>query len=121
MTKEPQPKSNEAYKTISEVGKALQLTTSTLRFWEKEFKQIKPHIINKRRYYSQKNIRVIEKIKDLVYEKGYTLTGAKKHFDNLKVIDDNADTTNLELKNKIKKILALLNSAKEELEDNIST
>ena len=53
-------KTNNAYRSISEVAELLNLKNSksgklktyTLRFWEKEFKQIKPKLINKRRYYS---------------------------------------------------------------------
>ena len=62
-------KDNEAYKTIGEVVKILDLnsknknqTTHTIRFWEKEFKQIKPKILNgNRRYYDIKNIEIIKK------------------------------------------------------------
>ena len=63
-------KSNESYKTIGEVVKILGLKskkgqtvpTHTIRFWEKEFKQIKPKILNgNRRYYDKKNIEIIKK------------------------------------------------------------
>lgn len=111
-----QIKSHEAYKTISEVAKLLELTTSTIRFWEKEFKQIKPYIINKRRHYSQSNISIIAKIKELLYKEGYTLNGAKKYFQSYKTITTNTQTTNL--KDKIKKIINLLSTAKEELKKN---
>ncbi len=56
-------KSDTAYKTIGEVAKILNLTNSktgtlsthTIRFWEKEFKQLKPKVLNgNRRYYDQK-------------------------------------------------------------------
>jgi DNA-binding transcriptional MerR regulator len=117
MTKEPQIKSNEAYKTISEVGKLLKLNTSTLRFWEKEFKQIKPRMINKRRYYSQENIHTIKMIKDLVYEKGYTLSGAKKYFENSTANID-TETSALTLKNKLKQLIEQLRAAKEKLKNN---
>ena len=119
MNEEPKTKLNEAYRTISEVGKMLKLTTSTLRFWEKEFKQIRPHIINKRRYYSIKNIEIIETIKNLVYEKGYTLNGAKKYFENSKITTTNTKTTYTTLKNKIEQLIKLLQDAKTELKNNI--
>ena len=60
-------KNFEAYKTIGEVAKILdiasnekkKITTHTIRFWEKEFKQIKPKIMNgNRRYYDNKNIEI---------------------------------------------------------------
>ena len=80
-------KSDKAYKTISEVAKILnlkskkkyELSTSTLRFWEKEFKQIKPKILRgNRRYYDKKNIDLLLKIKFLLKDQGMTIKGAKK-------------------------------------------
>ena len=64
-------KNYDSYKTIGEVSKILGLTskkkipipTHTIRFWEKEFKQIKPKILNgKRRYYDVKNIEILKKV-----------------------------------------------------------
>ena len=80
-------KDENAYKSISEVAKMLnlvdvktgKLTTHTLRFWEKEFKQIKPKIFSgKRRYYDSETIEIIKKIKFLLKDKGMTINGAKK-------------------------------------------
>ena len=64
-------KSNKAYKSIGEVAKILNLinekkgtlNTHTIRFWEKEFKQIKPYILNgNRRYYCNDTIEVLKKV-----------------------------------------------------------
>ena len=75
-----------AYKTIGEVAKIVglinkkngTLSTHTIRFWQKEFKQIKPLILSgKRRYYSNKEIRKIKLIKYLLKEKGMTIKGVK--------------------------------------------
>ena len=75
------------YKTIGEVAKILQLinkkngslSTHTIRFWEKEFKQIKPKIFSgKRRYYDESDINLLKKIKYLLKDKGMTLSGVKK-------------------------------------------
>ena len=74
-------KSSEAYKTIGEVAKILEssskntksITTHTIRFWEKEFKQIKPHIFSgNRRYYDDKSIEILKKIHFLLKDKGMT-------------------------------------------------
>ena len=78
-------KSENAYKTIGEVVKILDLKskkntsnpTHTIRFWEKEFKQIKPKKINNRRYYSQKQVEIIKKIQFLLKTKGMTISGVK--------------------------------------------
>ena len=68
-------KSDNAYKTIGEVAKILGLTdnkkgtlsTHTIRFWEKEFKQIKPKILNgNRRYFDNETIDLLKKIKFLL-------------------------------------------------------
>ncbi|MDC1033363.1 MerR family transcriptional regulator [Candidatus Pelagibacter sp.] len=80
-------KSDQAYKTIGEVVKILNLRnksgknnpTHTIRFWEKEFKQIKPTILNgNRRYYDKKNIDLLKKIKFLLKDQGMTINGVKK-------------------------------------------
>ena len=78
---------NSKYKTIGEVAKILNLvnkrsgslSTYTLRFWEKEFKQIKPKIFSgNRRYYDENSINILRKIKYLLKDKGMTLNGVKK-------------------------------------------
>ena len=95
-------KSNEAYKTIGEVTKELglidkrtgTLQTHTLRYWETQFKQIKPLIrAGKRRYYSRKNFQIIKLIKFLLKEKGLTINGAKKILENPEIhsLDDNVN------------------------------
>ena len=80
-------KTDDAYKTIGEVSKLLNLKsknnksnpTHTIRFWEKEFKQIKPKILSgNRRYYDQKNIDLLKKIKFLLKDQGMTINGVKK-------------------------------------------
>ena len=48
-----------------------------LRYWEKEFKQIKPKKINNRRYYSNKQVEIIKMIKFLLKNKGMTIAGVK--------------------------------------------
>ena len=80
-------KDNSKYKTIGEVAKILNLinkkkgslSTHTIRFWEKEFKQIKPKIFTgNRRYYDENSINILKKIKYLLKDKGMTLNGVKK-------------------------------------------
>lgn len=110
-------KSEEAYKTIGEVTKELKLIdkkkghlqTHTLRYWETQFKQIKPIIkAGKRRYYSDKNFQLIKLIKFLLKDKGLTINGVKKILNNSRTrsLDDNIDlglyTTDLKNTKKIK-------------------
>ena len=80
-------KKDTAYKTIGEVARELnlidkgtgKLQTHTIRYWETQFKQIKPIIMTgNRRYYSNKNIKILYYIKSLLKEKGLTINGVKK-------------------------------------------
>ena len=80
-------KSDSAYKTISEVAKILnlksnkkgELPTHIIRFWETQFKQIKPKILNSnRRYYDEDCINLLKKVKFLLKEQGMTINGVKK-------------------------------------------
>ena len=60
-----------------------------LRYWEKEFKEIKPIILNKRRYYSEKQINIIKLIKFLLKDKGMTINGVKNILkSNINSLDD---------------------------------
>tara|TARA_B100002019_G_scaffold285055_1_gene293553 strand:+ start:174 stop:554 length:381 start_codon:yes stop_codon:yes gene_type:complete len=71
--------------TISELSKKLNLINPknkkplnhVLRYWESEFKLIKPKIINKRRYYTNKQIEYIKLIKYLLKDQGMTIKGVK--------------------------------------------
>ena len=96
-------KSENAYKTIGEVTKKLglidqktgRLQTHTIRYWETQFKQIKPVIrAGKRRYYSIKVFKIIKYIKFLLKEKGLTINGAKKIL-NIAKIDSLDDDRNI--------------------------
>ena len=93
-------KSEEAYKTIGEVTKELKLVdkktgllqTHTIRYWETQFRQIKPRIgAGNRRYYSAKDFKIIKYIKFLLKERGLTINGVKKILNNPEAhsIDDN--------------------------------
>ena len=124
-------KKPEAYKTIGEVAEIVglvdkkrgTLSTHTIRFWEKEFSQINPKILSgKRRYYSNKEIRIIKLIKYLLKEKGMTIKGVKAVLNNPKslTLDDttkygviNHSLSKDKIKNKIKKISKIIGELKE--------
>ncbi len=91
-------KSKDTYKTISQVVKILNMNnqkktknqTHTVRYWEKQFKQIKPIKINNRRYYDKKNIDILLKIQYLLKNQGMTINGVKKFLNNNYFdVDDN--------------------------------
>jgi len=80
-------KKDDAYKTIGEVAKILKLKlnkkgilpTHIIRFWETQFKQIKPKILNSnRRYYDENSINLLKKVKFLLKDQGMTINGVKK-------------------------------------------
>ena len=118
-------KSEGAYKTIGEVAKILKLQvnkngtlpTHIIRFWETQFKQIKPKILNtNRRYYDEKTINLLKKVKFLLKEQGMTINGVKKILNNevsLK-LDEIADKSIKaeNLKNKLVKISKIIKELK---------
>ena len=119
-------KTFDAYKTIGEVAEILNLvnskngslSTHTLRYWEKEFKQIKPKILaGNRRYYDSKSIEIIKKIKFLLKDKGMTIQGANKYLNNensfkLDHYDNRIINSKKILKSKLKKISKLAKELK---------
>ena len=125
-------KSPDAYKTIGEITRELglinkkngNLQTHTLRYWETQFKQIKPKIMaGNRRYYSKKDFEIIKLVKFLLKERGLTINGVKKILDNpsTQPLDDNVNlsvykpdlkTTKI-IKDKIKKISQIAKDLKD--------
>ena len=118
-------KADQAYKTIGEVAKILNLKvnkkgalpTHIIRFWETQFKQIKPKILNSnRRYYDEKNIDLLRKIKYLLKDQGMTINGVKKVLDNQDTLklDEMADKSIKaeNLKKKLTKISDILKTLK---------
>ena len=72
-------KSENALRTISEVGKALDLKAHVLRFWEGKFNEIQPvKRANGRRYYRPEDVALIAGIKHLLHEQGMTIKGVQK-------------------------------------------
>ena len=120
-------KNDDAYKSIGEVAKDLnlvnpktgKLNTHTIRFWEKEFKQIRPKIFSgKRRYYDKKSIDTLKKIRFLLKEKGFTIRGVKKFLINERSFNldessnNSINTSKNNLKSKLKKISDLVKEIK---------
>ena len=118
-------KNKDAYKTISEVAELLNMinpntgkfSTHTLRFWEKEFKQINPKILaGNRRYYDSNTVEILKKIKFLLKDKGMTIKGVKKQLLNEdsdldETLNTTINTKNI-LKSKINKISKIVKELK---------
>ena len=120
-------KTDNAYKSIGEVARILNLinkkngnlNTHTIRFWEKEFKQIKPKILTgKRRYYDKTSIDILKKIKYLLKDQGMTIIGVKKLLNNRKSLkldefsNNSISVDNIKIKNKLKNISNLIKQIK---------
>jgi len=112
---------------ISEVSKIINLVDASnkkplnyiLRYWEKEFKQIRPKKINNRRYYNEQQVEIIKLIKFLLKTKGMTVSGVKNLLNlNINKLDDynsdslKADYYKLSLKEKSKKLLEKIKKIK---------
>ena len=119
-------KNDTAYKTIGEVVKILGLKskkknsspTHTIRYWEKEFKQIKPKILSgNRRYYDTENVKLLKKIYFLLKEQGMTIKGVKKLLNNREPLKLDESSNNhikaTEFKIKLKKISNIIKNLKQ--------
>jgi len=121
-------KLDKAYKSIGEVAEILELkntkkgglNTHTIRFWEKNFKQIKPKIFNSnRRYYDKKTVEILKKIKYLLKDQGMTINGVKKMLNNVKSlnlddsINESITLSDKNIKYKLNKISKIIKELKE--------
>ena len=119
--------------TISEVSKILGLINSSskkpsnhiIRYWENEFKQIRPKMINNRRYFTEDQIEVIKLIKYLLKDKGLSIKGVKKILNqNANKLDDyskvslKTDYYKNSIKKKTKKILDKIQKLKKDGKKN---
>ena len=118
-------KFDKSYKTIGEVVKILnlksrsgqKLPTHTIRFWEKEFKQIQPKVFDgNRRYYDKSNVDLLKKIKFLLKDQGMTINGVKKVLKGEESLELDEMANNSikadNLKNKLNKISNIIKNIK---------
>ena len=123
-------KNNDAYKSIGEVAKILNLVnekkgsfnTHTIRYWEKEFKNINPKIFaGKRRYYNTASIEVLKKIKFLLKNEGMTIKGAKKFLsksNSLELDDSSNKSINVAKKSLVlRKKISIISKLIKEIKD----
>ena len=74
-------KSATAFRTISEVGRELDIPQHVLRFWESKFSQVKPlKRGGGRRYYRPEDIALLRRIRELLHTEGYTIRGVQRLF-----------------------------------------
>lgn len=104
------------YYRIGEVSRITGLKPHVLRYWESEFKVIKPHKGGSlQRLYRRKDLDLILKIKKLLYEEGFTIAGAKKKIRDLERLENKQLKLKLVEKKSNGKDQELLASVKEEL------
>jgi DNA-binding transcriptional MerR regulator len=74
------------YFTIGEVSELCGVKPHVLRYWEQEFTQLKPvKRRGNRRYYQHHEVLLIRRIRELLYEEGFTISGARNRLDNSRV------------------------------------
>ena len=79
------------YFTIGEVSELCGVKPHVLRYWEQEFTQLKPvKRRGNRRYYQHHEVLLIRKIRELLYEQGFTISGARNRLDG---VEEKADKT----------------------------
>jgi DNA-binding transcriptional MerR regulator len=109
--------SQKLYYSISEVSALFDVNTSVIRYWGKEFKQLKP-IKNAKgeRRYTKKDIDTIHKIFVLLRDKGYTIEGAKKELANTGTLFEEIPSSTNEIIDRLEKIKTKLLDIKSQLD-----
>jgi DNA-binding transcriptional MerR regulator len=81
------------YFTIGEVSELCGVKPHVLRYWEQEFTQLKPvKRRGNRRYYQHHEVLLIRRIRELLYEEGFTISGARNRLDNGLAPDERAES-----------------------------
>jgi DNA-binding transcriptional MerR regulator len=99
------------YFTIGEVSQLCDVKPHVLRYWEQEFSQLEPvKRRGNRRYYQRHDVLIIRQIRSLLYEHGYTISGARGHLEN----DNNRVESNVtkqliqQMRGELEEVLVLL-------------
>ncbi len=86
----------KCYFSIGEVSELCGVKPHVLRYWEQEFTEINPvKRRGNRRYYQRHDVLIIRKIRSLLYEQGYTISGAKAHLSSNNAKSDSSITKQL--------------------------
>jgi len=100
---------SKLYYKIGEVCKLTGLKPSVLRFWEKEFRQLRPiKSSGGQRLYTEKNMELVIRLKTMLYDEKFTIDGVKKKLSAAE--DYESGLSKEELKSELIEILELLNS-----------
>src|SRR5437899_3103487 len=94
---------------IGEVCKIVDIEPFVLRFWETEFPNLAPQKSKSgHRVYKRKDIENILRVKDLLYERGYTIAGARKQLSRQRAPKEDRDQMLLRVRKELQDILTLL-------------
>ncbi len=97
------------YFTIGEVGELCNVKPHVLRYWEQEFTQLKPlKRRGNRRYYQHHEVLLIRRIRDLLYEQGFTISGARQRLETEVTGAQPAEFDSSALRREVKKIIEIL-------------
>jgi DNA-binding transcriptional MerR regulator len=108
---------DKLYFTISEVSKLCVIEAYVLRYWEKEFPQLKPvKRRGNRRYYQQQDIILVRQIRKLLYEDGFTIEGARVQLSNM----SDSVSQSVKMNVTVKKIIADLESVLQNLQSEMN-
>jgi DNA-binding transcriptional MerR regulator len=102
---------NKRYFTIGEVSELCAVKPHVLRYWEQEFPELKPvKRRGNRRYYQRHDVLLIRQIRSLLYEKGYTIGGARQQLSSEEIKDDNNQSQQLvrQLRTELEDVLRIL-------------
>ncbi len=104
---------NKRYFTIGEVSDLCAVKPHVLRYWEQEFPELKPvKRRGNRRYYQRYDVLLIRQIRSLLYDKGYTIGGARQQLSSDETRDDNIQSQQLvrQLRTELEDVLRILKS-----------
>jgi DNA-binding transcriptional MerR regulator len=111
------PIPSKRYFTIGEVSELCGVKAHVLRYWEQEFSQLKPvKRGGNRRYYQHHEVMLIRRIRQLLYEDGFTISGARSRLENNSEIHDDTPPVSMapavlnvaELRREIRAVLSIL-------------
>ena len=99
------------YFTIGEVSELCGVKSHVLRYWEQEFSQLKPlKRRGNRRYYQRHDVILIRQIRNLLYDQGYTIGGARQKLTGEDAVDDNNQSQQImrQVRTELEELLVLL-------------
>ncbi len=105
------PIPGKRYFTIGEVSELCGVKPHVLRYWEQEFPQLKPvKRRGNRRYYQRRDVLLIRQIRSLLYDEGFTITGARQRLTGEEAREDITQSQQIvkQLRGELEEVLKIL-------------